>query len=418
MGVVSGPYQPEYIVCQRPHIISSKGYWFGDHPFDNTVPLLFSQIVLVFIISRFIHFLFKPLKQSLFIFQVVAGIIVGPSVLGQYPGYLELFFPPIGILILETFSRLGFLIHLFTVGVQIDTSILKNPGRPAAFVGTSCFLFPYIVCFLTIYTLKKTGNFDGTMKNSLYFIAMFSSFTSFAVITNHLRDLRILNSEMGRMASNAAFICELCANGVTLFINSFNIAISISEWDSLLSFLSVGSLLVLIFFILRPAIIWSINHSFGGESIGESQFVFLIVAVLGVGLLFDIFGQQSALGVLLLGLSLPNRSSFRESLVNKIEAISAALLIPAFTTMAGMRTNLTFIGGRSSIIIQTLIITGIISKFCGTLLSAVYCGIPFRDAITLSCIMCCKGIIEVSVFITYKDWMVHQISLQLFIVLF
>lgn len=317
-------------------------------------------------------------------------------------------FPPIGILILETLSRLGFMIHLFMLGIQVDTSIFKNPGRSAVFVGTTSFLFPYMLGFLAIYTLNKVGNFDGSTKNSLYFIAMINSVSSFPVITSHLRELRILNSEIGRLASNAALVCELWAYSISLSLNSFGIALRISKWDSFLSLLSLGSLVTLILFILRPAIIWLSKRSHGGESIGESHFVVLMVLVFSAGLLFEVLGQQSSFGVLLLGLALPEGPPLGTSLVNKIEAISAGLLVPAFTTMGGMRTNLTFLGGRSSMLIQLLIMTGYITKFCGTLLSAIYCRFPFWDAVTLALIMCCKGIIEVAVYITWKDWMVHQ----------
>lgn len=73
IGTVSGPYQPEYLVCQNPHKVSSKGIWFSDDPLAYTMPLLMFQIISVFLITRFIHFLLKPLRPSLFIIQVVVS---------------------------------------------------------------------------------------------------------------------------------------------------------------------------------------------------------------------------------------------------------------------------------------------------------------------------------------------------------
>lgn len=313
-----------------------------------------------------------------------------------------------GILVLETLSRLGFMIHLFTLGIQIDTSIFRNPGKSAALIGTTSFLLPYTLGFLTIYTLKKVGNIEGSLKNSLYFIVIINSVSSFPVITTHLTELRILNSEIGRLASNASLICELWAWVISLTLNTLGLALRISKWDSFLSLVSMGSLIALILFILRPAIIWSSKHAGGGESKGESHFVGLMAMVLSAGLIFEVFGQHASFGAFLLGLALPEGPPLGASLVNKIEAISAGLLVPAFTTMGGMRTNLTFLGGRSSVFLQLLIMMGYIGKLCGTLLSAIYCGVPFRDAVTLALIMCCKGIIEVAIYVTWKDWMVHH----------
>lgn len=65
IGMVPGPYQPEYLVCQRMgHMISSQGIWFSD-PFDSAFPILMLQIILIIFTTRILLFFLKPLRMNL-----------------------------------------------------------------------------------------------------------------------------------------------------------------------------------------------------------------------------------------------------------------------------------------------------------------------------------------------------------------
>ncbi|XP_030447299.2 cation/H(+) antiporter 14-like [Syzygium oleosum] len=402
IGTVPGPYQPEYLVCQRMgHMISSQGIWFSD-PFDSAFPVLMFQIILIIFTTRIILFFLKPLRMNLLLGYILAGIIMGPAVLGRNKAYFAKVFPPGSIVVLMTLADVGFMIHLFTLGSQISTDMITKTGKSAAFIGSMCFLLPYALGFLTFSMLNSFGNLDATLKQSMPFIIVVNSISTFPVITSLLADLRILNSEVGRMATHASLVSDMWSWSMSLMINTINLAFKSSKMDSVWSVVFTVAFVVVIAFIVRPLLRWSNKFAKEGEE-EEVQFYGLMIILLCCGLLSEILGQHSGFGAFLMGLAIPDRPPLGETLVQKLETISSVLLVPAFMATSGLRVHLGDKGGTWSVFTELIILMGYVGKFCGTLLSAIFCGMPFWDAIPLSLIMCCKGIIEIAIYVVWYD---------------
>ncbi|KAI6670902.1 hypothetical protein NL676_005787 [Syzygium grande] len=402
IGSVSGPFQTEILVCQRTdNIVNSQGVWYSN-PFDSAMPILMFQIILVFFTARILFLFLKPLRPSLTIAYILAGIVIGPSVLGHNRRYLAKVFPPGGITILMTFSELGFLIHLFTIGVQIDTGILRRARKRELLIGTMCFLSPYAVAYLSYFALKGLVDLDGSLRYSVPYIAIVNSLSSFPVITSLLTDLRILNSDLGRFAAHVSLVCDSWAWALSLLSNAAGVAFQHSKSESLWSIFSTLMFISLIVFIVRPVTKWSIQCAEDGKE-EEVHFFEIMVILLGCALLSETVGQHSGFGAFLMGLALPHGPPLGTTLVQKLETVSDSLLVPTFLAVSGVRTDISSVVAASSGYTQVIIMMGYVGKFSGTLVTAVGCGTPFWDAVPLSLIMCCKGIIEVAIYVMWYD---------------
>ncbi|XP_010034564.2 cation/H(+) antiporter 14-like [Eucalyptus grandis] len=402
VGTVSGPFQPEYLVCQQaPPMISSRGYRFSD-PFDASLPLLMFQIILIFFTTRLLLFFLKPLRMNLLMGHILTGIIIGPAILGRNKTYFNKVFPPSGIVTLTTLAEVGFMIHLFTIGVQVDTRVMTKIGKSAAFIGSACFFLPYALGFLTFSMVKSFGNLDAHFKQSMLLIIVINSISAFPVITSLLTDLRILNSEVGRMATHVSLVCDMWSWSAALAVSTFDLALQSSKRDSVWSLVSTIAFVAAIAFIVRPFLRWSNKCAKGGEE-EEVQFYRVMVLLLCCGLLSEIFGLHTGFGPFLMGLVLPDKPPMGSTLLQKLDTISKALLVPAFMAMSGLRVHPADVGGTSSAFLELIIMMGYIAKFCGTLGSAICCGMPFWDAIPLSLIMCCKGIMDIAVLVMFYD---------------
>ncbi|KAL3719880.1 hypothetical protein ACJRO7_004806 [Eucalyptus globulus] len=402
IGVVSGPFQPEYLVCQQMHhMINSRGYWYSD-PFDFSLPNLAFQIILIFFTTRLLLFFLKPLRMNLLMGHILTGIIIGPAVLGRNTTYFQKVFPPGSIVVLMTLAYVGFMIHLFTLGIQVDPRVIIKTGKSAAFIGSSCFLLPYALGLLTFYVVNSFGNFDAHLRESMSMIIVINSVSSFPVITSLLADLQILNSEVGRMATHVSLVCDMWSWSAMLVINAVHLAIRNSKMDSIWSVVFTIALVAVIAFVIRPILRWSNERAKEGDE-EEAQFCWLMAILLCCGLLSEILGQHSGFGAFMMGFVLPNGPPLGTTLVPKLEAISSVLLVPAFMATSGFRVHLASMNGTSSVFIELIIMMGYVGKFCGTLLSAICCGMPFWDAIPLGLIMCCKGIIEIAILVVLYD---------------
>jgi len=138
-------------------------------------------------------------------------VIMGPTILGRFIGsYMMKLFPLSGKMVLQTAANIGFLLHLFVLGVHMDTRILRKAGGAAVLIGTIGFVMPYALAGLTYFIMNHAMPVDESITTSLPFIVAVNSMSSFPVITTLLADLHILNSEIGRLATYASMVSDLC----------------------------------------------------------------------------------------------------------------------------------------------------------------------------------------------------------------
>ncbi|XP_027337485.1 cation/H(+) antiporter 14-like [Abrus precatorius] len=207
LSIVSGMIGNDKLICQYVRKVTKRGIWLGDNPFNHITSIITVQIVFMFIIGRISYFLLKPCHQTLLIAQIVAGIILGPLLLGTKDSYYELIFPTASRLTLTTFAEFGMIIHFFKVGVQINpmqhlkiekqavvTGLIGHMSAMA--LGTSVFNIVRVMQPLAI-------DDPGT-----YALVVISSVSAFPVICGFLTEMNILNSEIGRMALSTSIVSE------------------------------------------------------------------------------------------------------------------------------------------------------------------------------------------------------------------
>ncbi|KAH0862018.1 hypothetical protein HID58_079229 [Brassica napus] len=372
-GKVHGPFLLESLVCQTNHMLTSKGVFMGSNPLKYAMPLLLLQVAAIIITSRLLFRLLKPLNQGMISAQVLAGIILGPSLLGQSRSYMEMVFPISGKITLQTFSNVGFFMHLFLLGLRIDASILRKAGSKALLIGTASYAFPFSLGNLTVLVLKNTFQIPPEVAHCIHTVISLNAMTSFPVTTTVLAELNILNSDLGRLATNCSIVCEAFSWVVALVFRMF---LQDGTLATVWSFAWITALLLAIFFICRPLII-----CLGSE----------------------VLGVHAAFGAFWLGVSLPDGPPLGTGLTTKLEMFASCLMLPCFIAISGLQTNFLKIEQSHVRVIEAVILITYTCKFLGTAAASVYCSIKIGDAISLALLMCCQGVIEIYTSVMWKD---------------
>ena len=114
------------LLCFYPGKITMSGIWTGDSPLDFSLPLLLFQIILITTTTRAVALLLTPLRIPRYIAEILAGFLLGPSVLGRIPHFSDIAFPVRSLFILESMSLLGLIYYTFTIGVEIGRASCRE----------------------------------------------------------------------------------------------------------------------------------------------------------------------------------------------------------------------------------------------------------------------------------------------------
>ncbi|KAF8397183.1 hypothetical protein HHK36_016090 [Tetracentron sinense] len=409
-----GPVEDTQMVCQYSHMTSSRGFWARQHPLDYSTPVLMAQIIIIFVATRTTYAVLKPLGQNLMVAQILVicvhlqgGVILGPSFLGSSPTCMKRLFLPERRLVLQTIADFGYMLHLFLVGVQVDTSIVKRGGRNAMIIGISCSLGPYVVALPVFFVVKNFLTVDTKTLIAIPYVVGTCSLSSFPVITTFLSDLKILNSEVGRLASSSSMVSDMFIWTTVTSIISLRFAEHDLQLISVWSILSVAAYNLTLLFVIRPLALWVVRQTPEGKPVKEIYIFSSLLVILGCGFCAEIIGQHFAMGAYLLGLAIPDGPPLGAALVHKIDTIVSGLFMPVFFAIIGMKTNLVPMAtddSTNSVLVPLLVVFfSYIGKFTGTILPSLYCKVPFRDAFSLSLVMSYKGITEMGFYCLFKD---------------
>uniref|UniRef100_A0A803PNR8 Cation/H+ exchanger domain-containing protein n=1 Tax=Cannabis sativa TaxID=3483 RepID=A0A803PNR8_CANSA len=375
----------------------------GDNPLEYALPLAIVQIVLVLILTRFLAFLFKPLRQPRVIAEIVGGIILGPSLIGRNTKFLNTIFPAKSLTVLDTLANLGLLFFLFLVGLELDLKAIKKTGKKALCIAAAGISLPFVLGIGTSFALRATISKGVEKLPFIVFMGVALSITAFPVLARILAELKLLTTDVGRMAMSAAAVNDVAA-WILLALAIALSGDSSSPMVSLWVLLCGTGFVVFCYFVIPPIFRWMAKRCPEGEPIKELYVCVTFALVLVAGLATDAVGIHALFGAFVVGILVPKEGPFAVDMVEKVEDLVSSLLLPLYFVSSGLKTNVATISGAQSWgLLVLVILTACSGKILGTLGVSLLCKIPFQDSLALGIIMNTKGLVEIIVLNIGKD---------------
>ncbi|KAK6263198.1 hypothetical protein QUC31_009014 [Theobroma cacao] len=389
--------------CPSPTKATSNGLFQGDNPLDYALPLAILQICLVVALTRILAFLLRPLRQPRVIAEIVGGILLGPSALGRNEKYLNAIFPSRSLTVLDTLANLGLLFFLFLVGLELDPKSLRRTGKKALCIALAGISVPFALGIGTSFALHATISKGVDEAPFLVFMGVALSITAFPVLARILAELKLLTTDIGRMAMSAAAVNDVAA----WILLALAIALSGTGHSPLVSlwvFLCGSGFVLCCIFIVPPIFKWMAQRCPEGEPVEELYICATLAAVLAAGFVTDSIGIHALFGAFVIGVLVPKEGPFAGALVEKVEDLVSGLFLPLYFVSSGLKTNVATIRGAQSWgLLVLVIITACLGKIVGTVSVSLMCKVPFQEAAALGFLMNTKGLVELIVLNIGKD---------------
>jgi len=364
----------------------------------SPIVLILLQVALVIGLSRLVGLGFRWIKQPLVIGEIVAGIMLGPSLLGWLaPDASALLFPAETIPFLNVLSQVGLIFFMFLIGLELNPKYLQGQLEIATLTSHVSIMVPFASgTLLSLWLYPLVSNSSVSFTAFALFLGAAMSITAFPVLARILTENNLQRSRLGTLALTCAAVDDVTAWCLLA------LAIAVTRTNNM-----VAALPTLIESVLYIAFMVTVGRSFlkrlakHYERSGKlTQFVLagIYVGVVVSALITELIGIHLIFGAFLIGAVMPKNAGLTRELAEKTEDFVLVFLLPIFFAYSGLRTEIGLLNrpelwGLCGIILAV----AIGGKFIGTYCAGRVCGLPKRDSLALGWLMNTRGLTELIV---------------------
>jgi Kef-type K+ transport system membrane component KefB len=350
-------------------------------------------LAAIIVTGRVLAKLFARINQPPVIGEVLAGILLGPSLLG--PRLSALVLPPSVAPSLGVIAQLGVVLYMFIVGLELNPALLKQRAQATMITSHASILVPFLlgaVLALPLYPRLAGSNVSFT--SFALFMGVAMSITAFPVLARILADYHMTRTRLGVMALGCAAVDDVTA----WCLLAVSVGVAKAQISQAL-FVVFGALVFIAFMLLlgRPILEWLIRR-WKGDPQPQTFLALIFVALLISAISAEAIGIHAIFGAFLLGAIIPHESDAARIIKPRLESVVTILLLPAFFALTGMRTRIDLLSGPVNWLICGLIVLlATLGKFGGTFIAARLTGSSSHDSAVLGTLMNTRGLMELIV---------------------
>jgi Kef-type K+ transport system membrane component KefB len=372
----------------------ATGITSGAVPLENATELYLVQIILIVTLGQTMGSIFARYNQPRVIAEIISGILLGPTFLGQIPGFTDRLFPVDNLPALKLTATLGLVLFLFIVGMELDPSVLKMNAKRSFCISAGGEIFAWCWAILLAYLMYN--NIDGLNKSFpifLLFIGVAMSVTAFPVLSRILIEGRLLSTEVGTATIGSAAFDDIMAwSMLALIVSLVNAG---APQQAAYVFLLMISFVILMLTIGRAIAIRIVRRFDAFHKVNRTIVCIALLCALSSGWFTQMIGVDAIFGGFLVGLIIPRDGTLTIELTEKVEDVVTVLLLPLYFTVSGLKTDFLALNtGKSWGFVCLVILGACVGKIVGCGTAAKLSGLKNREALTVGILMNTRGLVE------------------------
>lgn len=361
--------------------------------------MLLVQLVVILTTARVLSLLLRRVGQPAVIGEMIAGLALGPMLLGQLaPGLHAQLFPPQSLPALAGISQIGLVLFMFIVGAELRMPAGLRAQVSASFrVGGISMLLPFVLGFAIAPWLHPTlaPSGVGLLPFSL-FVATAMAITAFPVLARILKDKGLTCTTVGALGLTSAAVADVFA-WILLALVVALVAAG-GGWAGFAKMIAGLVVLgIVAFALVRPTIAALLRrHANDGRPDGMVLALLLIVTF-AFAALTQWLNLHEVFGAFLFGVCLPRDDTLLDTLVERLEHVAVLVLMPVFFALAGLNTSADAFAGMGLTVMAVILAVAIFGKVLGGAAGARLGGMSWRDSFAVGALMNTRGLMELIV---------------------
>ncbi|CAD7799618.1 Na(+)/H(+)-K(+) antiporter GerN [Chryseobacterium aquaeductus] len=364
----------------------------------HPLALLLSQIVTIILVARLLGWVCIKIKQPSVIGEMVAGIVLGPSLLGMYfPEFSAFLFPKESLGNLQFLSQIGLILFMYIVGMELDLSVLRKKAHDAVVISHASIIIPFALGIGLSYFIYQEFAPEGVQFTSFaLFIAIAMSITAFPVLARIVQERNLQKTKLGTIVITCAAADDITAWCILAAVIAIVKAGSFTS--SIYVILMAIGYVFLMIKIVRPFLKRIGDLQAEKNTINKPMVAIFFLTLILSSYATEVIGIHALFGAFMAGAIMPENTKFRSLFIDKVEDVALVLLLPLFFVFTGLRTEIGLLNeGHLWVTAGAIILVAVVGKFAGSALTAKFLGINWKESLTIGALMNTRGLMELIV---------------------
>ncbi len=368
------------------------------HAFKHPLAMLLLQIVVIIATSRIFSYFVRKIGQPMVIGEIIAGIFLGPSILGLFfPEMVNFLFAKESLPAIQLLSQMGLVLFMFIIGMELDLSVLKNKGQAALTIShTTISLLYFLGIVVSYYIYEDYAGEKVQFHVFALFMGISMSITAFPVLARIVQERGLNRTAFGSFIITIAAVDDITAWCILAAV------IAIAKAGN-----ATSAVFVVGVTLIYAAIMWwgvrPLLRKMSEIYVSKENLSKTVVAVIFLMLIFsayitEMIGIHALFGAFFAGVIMPQNSKFKEIFTEKIEDVSSVLLLPLFFAFTGLRTQIGLINTAEAWwVCGIIIVLSVSGKLIGASFSSRFLGLSWKHSFMIGTLMNTRGLMELIV---------------------
>ncbi|MDZ7994118.1 MAG: cation:proton antiporter [Nostoc sp. EfeVER01] len=375
--------------------------------FDLVIQL-FLQLTVILATCRIVTIIGRRyLGQTDVVCEMIAGVMLGPSLLGLIaPDFQQWLFPKLPIItavglkipnpsmsILYAISQIGLAIYMFLIGLEFNTKLLKHHIKSASLLSAAGIITPFILGAIASFWFYHNGDFFQPKVmpwSAALYLGASMTITAFPMLARILYERGLAQTRFGTLALGAASVDDAVAWCLLAIVlasvkNSLSIAI-----------LAIGGGICYVLFaiFLGQPLLKAFTRMTKREGVNRQTLTLMLIILMFCAWFTDVTGIYAIFGAFVLGAVTP-RGEFAQQIRQYTEFLTTSFLLPIFFVFSGLNTQIGLVNTPILWGVTLLIIAiAILGKGVACMLAAKLAGENWRESATIGALMNARGLME------------------------